>query len=282
MDGDRQLSFTDVEYGNRRRASRRERFLESMDQVIPWDQWVRLIQPYYYRGQRGRKPKPIETMLRMYLLRVWFSLSDEGVEEAIYDSHAMRRFMGLDFAVEQVPDATTLLHSRHLLEKHNLGEQMFAEQNRIFDAQGWVMRVGSIVDATIIAAPSSTKNATGNLALTRRQRTEVHRVHDGRVAAGVILLPIPRGVNESRLEVEQVRGGHPPIEPVPAVATRLRSQRFLTRGRQDAPLLTEVHLQCEPRVVGDAAPRDLDQFRFHRASPASSEASTITTSPSDR
>ncbi len=290
---------------------------------------MRLIQPYYYRGQRGRKPKPIETMLRMYLLRVWFSLSDEGVEEAIYDSYAMRRFMGLDFAVEQVPDATTLLHFRHLLEKHNLGEQMFAEQNRIFDAQGWVMRVGSIVDATIIAAPSSTKNATGtrdpemhqtkkgnqwffgmkahigvdagtgyvhsvtataanvhdldeaaklvrtddevvyadaggiaaawilparsdlnseratgNLALTRRQRTEVHRVHDGRVAAGVILLPIPRGVNESRLEVEQVRGGHPPIEPVPAVATRLRSQRFLTRGRQDAP--------CSPKFTFNA------------------------------
>jgi IS5 family transposase len=161
MDGDKQLSFTDVEYGNRRRASRRELFLESMDQVLPWDQWVGLIQPFYYNGQRGRKPKPVETMLRMYLLQVWFSLSDEGVEEAIYDSYAMRRFMGLDFAVEQVPDATTLLHFRHLLEEHNLGEQMFAEQSRIFDEQGWIMRGGSIVDATIIAAPSSTKNATG-------------------------------------------------------------------------------------------------------------------------
>jgi IS5 family transposase len=161
MDGDKQLSFTDVEYGNRRRVSRRELFLESMDQVLPWDQWVGLIQPFYYNGQRGRKPKPVETMLRMYLLQVWFSLSDEGVEEAIYDSYAMRRFMGLDFAVEQVPDATTLLHFRHLLEKHELGEKLFAEQNRIFDEQGWIMRGGSIVDATIIAAPSSTKNATG-------------------------------------------------------------------------------------------------------------------------
>jgi IS5 family transposase len=161
MDGDKQLSFTDVEYGNRRRASRRELFLESMDQVLPWDQWVGLIEPYYYNGQRGRKPKPVETMLRMYLLQVWFSLSDEGVEEAIYDSYAMRRFMGLDFAVEQVPDATTLLHFRHLLEKHELGEKLFAAQNRIFDEQGWIMRGGSIVDATIIAAPSSTKNATG-------------------------------------------------------------------------------------------------------------------------
>jgi IS5 family transposase len=156
-----QPSFTEVEYGNRRRVSRRERFLETMDVTVPWATWVGLIEPFYYSGHKGRKPKPIETMLRMYLLQVWFSLSDEGVEEAIYDSYAMRRFMGLDFAVEQVPDVTTLLHFRHLLEKHRLGEKLFQAQNRIFDEQGWMMRGGSIVDATIIAAPSSTKNATG-------------------------------------------------------------------------------------------------------------------------
>jgi IS5 family transposase len=101
-------------------------------------------------------------MLRMYLLQVWFSLSDEGVEDAIYDSYAMRRFMGLDFAVEQVPDATTLLHFRHLLEEHHLGEKLLAAQNEVFAEQGWIMRGGSIIDATIIAAPSSTKNATGD------------------------------------------------------------------------------------------------------------------------
>lgn len=132
-----------------------------MDTMIPWAAWVGLIEPFYYSGTKGRKPKPIETMLRMYLLQVWFSLSDEGVEESIYDSYAMRGFMGLDFAVEQVPDATTLLHFRHLLEEHRLGEKLFEEQNQIFEKEGWVMRGGSIVDATIIAAPSSTKNATG-------------------------------------------------------------------------------------------------------------------------
>jgi IS5 family transposase len=156
-----QPSFTDIEYGNRRRVSRRERFLETMNATIPWATWVGLIEPHYYSGKKGRKPKPIETMLRMYLLQVWFSLSDEGVEEAIYDSYAMRRFMGLDFTLEQVPDATTLLHFRHLLEEHRLGEELFESQNRIFDEQGWIMRGGSIVDATIIAAPSSTKNASG-------------------------------------------------------------------------------------------------------------------------
>lgn len=159
-----QPSFTDIEYRNRRRTSRREQFLATMDATIPWKVWVGLIEPHYYAdrpGKRGRKAKPIETMLRMYLLQVWFSLSDEGVEDAIYDSYAMRRFMGLDFAVEQVPDATTLLHFRHLLEEHKLGEKLFAAQNEIFEAEGWIMRGGSIVDATIIAAPSSTKNATG-------------------------------------------------------------------------------------------------------------------------
>jgi len=159
-----QPSFTDVEYGNRRRVSRREKFLETMDATIPWAAWVGVIEPHYYAdgpGKRGRKAKPVETMLRMYLLQVWFSLSDEGVEDAIYDSYAMRRFMGLDFAVEQVPDATTLLHFRHLLEAHQLGEKLLAAQNEIFEQEGWIMRGGSIVDATIIAAPSSTKNATG-------------------------------------------------------------------------------------------------------------------------
>ena len=159
-----QPSFTDVEYGNRRRRSKREQFLETMDATIPWAAWVGVIEPYYYadrRGKRGRKAKPIETMLRMYLLQAWFSLSDEGVEDAIYDSYAMRRFMMLDFAVEQAPDATTLLHFRHLLEEHKLGEELFVAQKEIFEREGWIMRGGTIVDATIIAAPSSTKNATG-------------------------------------------------------------------------------------------------------------------------
>ena len=124
-----QPSFTDVEYGNRRRVSRRERFLEMMDATIPWPVWVGVIEPHYYAdgpGKKGRKAKPIETMLRMYLLQVWFSLSDEGVEDAIYDSYAMRSFMGVDFGTQQVPDATTLLHFRHLLERHQLGERLMA------------------------------------------------------------------------------------------------------------------------------------------------------------
>ena len=159
-----QPSFADVEYGNRRRVSKREQFLEQMEATIPWQVWIDLIEPYYYLdrpGKTGRKAKPLAMMLRMYLLQVWFNLSDEGVEDAIYDSFAMRRFLGVDFTVEQVPDATTLLHFRHLLEKHQLGQRLLAAQNDLFEREGWIMRGGTIVDATIIAAPSSTKNATG-------------------------------------------------------------------------------------------------------------------------
>ena len=177
-----QPSFTEVEYGNRRRVSRREQFLETMDATIPWAVWVGLIEPHYYRdakGKRGRKAKPVELMLRMYLLQVWFSLSDEGVEDAVYDSYAMRRFLGLDFAVEQVPDATTLLHFRHLMETHRLGEKLRVAQNAIFDEQGWIMRGGSIVDATIIAAPSSTKNAAGERDPQMHQTKKGNQWHFG-------------------------------------------------------------------------------------------------------
>jgi len=150
-----QPSLSEVEYGQRRGVPKREEFLNRMDAVVPWADWVKLIEPHSYRSKRGRRAVPWETMLRMYLLQVWFHLSDEGVEDQINDSFAMRQFMRLDFGTQQVPDATTLLHFRHLLEKHQLGEAMFASLNAKLEADGLVMRGGSIVDATIIAAPSS-------------------------------------------------------------------------------------------------------------------------------
>jgi transposase, IS5 family len=157
-----QPSLSDVEYSQRRRVPKREEFLNRMDQVVPWSDWITLIEPHYYSNTRGRRAVGLETMLRMYLLQVWFHLSDEGVEDQINDSFAMRQFMRLDFGKQQVPDATTLLHFRHLIEKHKLGEQMFTTLNARLEADGLMMRGGSIVDATIIAAPSSTKNASGS------------------------------------------------------------------------------------------------------------------------
>ena len=154
-----QQTFSDIEYANRRRKTKREQFLETMEQIIPWQDWVEIIRPFYPSGKRGRPPRGIELMLRMYLLQIWFSMSDEGLEDAIYDSYAMRSFLHIDFMSEQVPDATTLLKFRHLLEQNGIGEKIFADINDRLDAAGLMMHGGTIVDATLIAAPSSTKNA---------------------------------------------------------------------------------------------------------------------------
>lgn len=158
---ERQTTFSDFEYANRKRTTKREEFLKTMDEVIPWRELVACIRPHYPSGKRGRPPRGIEPMLRMYLLQVWFNLSDEAVEDSIYDSYAMRSFVGLNFLEEQTPDATTLLHFRHLLERHGLGKKLFEKINALLEERGCMMRGGTIVDATIISAPSSTKNAKG-------------------------------------------------------------------------------------------------------------------------
>lgn len=150
----RQPSFSDIEYGLRKRTTKREEFFKAMDKFIPWGECISLIEPYYPSGQRGRTPMGVEKMLRMYLLQCWFNLSDEGIEDAIYDSYTLRSFMKLSFVDQQVPDATTLLKFRHLLEEHGIAKKFFHSFNTTL-----LMRGGSIVDTTLIQAPSSTKNA---------------------------------------------------------------------------------------------------------------------------
>lgn len=169
----KQLTFTDMEYSNRKKKTKREEFLDAMDEIIPWSHWVDMIRPYYFNNKRGRKPVGIETMLRMYLMQVWFNLSDEGIEDSIYDSYAMRTFMHIDFSEQQVPDATTLLHFRHMLEKNRLGEKIFADVNQRLDKAGLMMHGGTIVDASLIAAPKSTKNQT------KKRDPEMHQTKKG-------------------------------------------------------------------------------------------------------
>ena len=156
-----QRSFSDLEYANRKHITKRESFLKMMDEIIPWSEWIELIRPFYPKGDRGRPPRGIEVMLRMYLVQSWFNLSDAMVEDAIYDSYAIRSFMGLNFHDEQAPDATTLLKFRRLLEEQKLGKKMFEAIGQLLESKGCMMRGGTIVDATIIQAPSSTKNASG-------------------------------------------------------------------------------------------------------------------------
>lgn len=168
-----QLTFSDIEYSNRKRKTKREQFLDMMDEIVPWTQWVDIIRPYYPSGKRGRPTRGIETMLRMYLMQNWFNLSDEAVEDAIYDSYAMRTFMHLDFTTQQAPDATTLLKFRHLLEENKLGEKLFADVNERLDSAGLIMHGGTIVDATIIASTPSTKNKE------KQRDPEMHQTKKG-------------------------------------------------------------------------------------------------------
>ena len=182
----RQQTLSDIEYSNRKRKTKREEFLGAMEEIIPWKYWVDMIRPYYPSGKRGRPPKDIEVMLRMYLMQNWFNLSDEGVEDEIYDSYAMRSFMHIDFLTQQVPDATTLLHFRHLIEENSLGEKIFNDVRERLDKAGLIMHGGTVVDATLIAAPKSTKNREGKRDPQMHQTKKGNEWHFGmKIHSGV-------------------------------------------------------------------------------------------------
>ena len=140
------------------KKTRRAIFLEEMEQVVPWAKLCALIEPHYPKPGNGRRPKELEKMLRIYFLQQWFNLADPAVEEALYDSATLRQFAGIDLGGEPVPDETTVCNFRHLLEKHNLGEEILGTVNLHLQAKGVRITTGTIVDATIIHAPSSTKN----------------------------------------------------------------------------------------------------------------------------
>ncbi len=159
----KQLTLAVNDFERYRKPTRREKFLAEMDQVVPWKALCAVIEPYYPKATSagGRPPVGLERMLRIHCLQLWFDLSDPAVEEALYDSLAMRSFVGIDLGREPVPDETTVMRFRHLLERHKLGERIFEQVGRVLVERGLRLSRGTIVDATIIAAPSSTKNAEG-------------------------------------------------------------------------------------------------------------------------
>jgi IS5 family transposase len=155
-----QRSFASAEFALKKKTTRREKFLAEMERVVPWARLIGVIEPLYpTSGRVGRQPTGVPKMLRMYLLQQWYGLADEALEDAIYDSQALRDFVGIDLSRESVPDATTLVKFRRLLLDNDLTKALFEEINAHLGEQGLLMRSGTIVDATIIAAPSSTKNA---------------------------------------------------------------------------------------------------------------------------
>lgn len=168
-----QLTFGDAEGLGKRKRTRREIFLADMDQVVPWKALLALIEPHYPKvGRPGRQPYPLTTMLRVHFLQQWYALSDPGMEEALYEIPTLRRFAQLS-GLDAIPDETTILNFRRLLETHGLAAKIFERVNAHLSRKGQCLRAGTIVDATIIAAPSSTKNADG------QRDPEMHQTKKG-------------------------------------------------------------------------------------------------------
>ena len=157
----KQMTLSASGFDRYAKTTRRAAFLAEMERVVPWSELCALIEPFYPKAGNGRAPIGLERMLRIYFLQQWFNLSDPAVEEALYDSLAMRSFVGIDLGREPVPDETTACKFRHLLEKHEIGRQLFEQVHVHLEKQGIKVSRGTIVDATIISAPSSTKNAAG-------------------------------------------------------------------------------------------------------------------------
>jgi len=158
--GGKQLGFGDYEQSTAKKRTKRERFLGEMEKVVPWKALLELIEPHYPKtsSKGGRPPYPLSTMLRIHLLQQWYDLSDPAMEDALIEVPTMRRFAGIDMISDRIPDETTILTFRHLLEKHDLGQQIFEVVKAHLKVNGMAMKQGTIVDATLIAAPSSTKN----------------------------------------------------------------------------------------------------------------------------
>jgi len=169
----RQTSFMDLALQHKKRVPRRELFLTQMDLVIPWLALVTLIEPFYPEGKRGRPPIGIERMLRLYFIQLWNNFSDEATEDAIYDMPLLAIFAGIDLTQERVPDSTTLMNFRHLLEENELAPKILEQINTILAEKGLLLNEGTIVDATLIASPPSTKNQE------KQRDPEMHQTKTG-------------------------------------------------------------------------------------------------------
>lgn len=170
----KQTTFASMAWAAKGKVTRRERFLGEMNAVIPWARLIALVEPHYPKAGSGRPPLPLERMLRIYFMQQWFNLSDPAAEDALYDSESMRRFAGVELAEDVIPDETSILRFRHLLEEHNLTAAIFVEVRHLLEEKGLLLKSGTIVDATIIAAPSSTKNAEG------ARDPEMHQTRKGK------------------------------------------------------------------------------------------------------
>ena len=269
------LTFASLAYDNKKKKTRREKFLQEMDQVIPWKDLIQIIERHYPKAGNGRQPMPLERMLRIYFMQQWYGLSDPAMEDALYDIESMRRFAGVDIAVDVVPDETTILHFRHLLEKHELTKKIFEKTQRYLTENGLMLREGTIVDATIINAPSSTKNRENKRDEEMKQTKKGNQWYFGMKAhagtdtgKGLVhsIVVTDASVHDSRVMEELLHGEEKAVYGDKAYASEDRKKEYEAsgiewcvkrkagRGRQLTPEDKEYnHQQGKIRAKGEHA-----------------------------
>jgi transposase, IS5 family len=235
----KRASFASLAYDNKKKRTRREKFLEEMDQVIPWEELLTAVKKYYPKAGNGRQPMPLEWMLRIYFMQQWYGLSDPAMEDALYDSESMRRFAGIDLGEDIIPDETTILNFRHLLEKHKLTEKIFEQTRLHLKDRGLLVREGTIVDATIIDAPSSTKNRDKARDAEMKQTKKGNRWYFGMKAhvgtdtrRGLVhkVIVTNASVHDSRVMDDLLSGEETVVYGDKAYADEVRMNRYRERG----------------------------------------------------
>jgi transposase, IS5 family len=232
-------TFASLAYDSKKKKTRREKFLQEMDQVIPWKDLIQIIEKHYPKAGNGRQPMPLEMMLRIYFMQQWYGLSDPAMEDGLYDSEAMRRFAGVDIAVDVIPDETTILHFRHLLEKHDLTRKIFEKTQHYLTEKGLLLREGTIVDATIINAPSSTKNRDNSRDKEMKQTKKgnqwyfgmkAHVGTDSHTGLAHTIVVTDAGVHDSQVMDELLHGEEQAVYGDKAYTSKKKRKEYEARG----------------------------------------------------
>lgn len=232
-------SFASLAYDHKKKRTRREKFLGEMDRVIPWAELLKIVRKHYPKAGNGRQPMPLERMLRIYFMQQWYGLSDPAMEDVLYDIESMRRFADIDLQADPIPDETTILNFRHLLEKHHLTEKIFEETKHYLADKGLMLREGTIVDATIINAPPSTKNQTRKRDPEMKQTKKGNQWYFGMKAhvgteskRGLVhrIVVTDAGVHDSQVMDDLLHGEETSVYGDKAYANTGKSQEFESRG----------------------------------------------------
>lgn len=234
-----QLTFSSLSYASKKKVTRRESFLLEMDTIVPWLDFESLIEPHYAKAGNGRQPMPLCSMLRIYFMQQWFQLSDPGMEDALYDSQSMQRFAGLELGRDAIPDESTILHFRHLLEKHHLTEKMFSSVRDDLQSKGILLHQGTITDATIIHASGSIKNREKSrdkeMSTTMKGKTwhfgmKAHVGVDSKSGLAHTLVCTTASVHDSQMADQLLHGEEKEIYGDKAYSDQKRKHHFKSKG----------------------------------------------------